>query len=412
MRQQLLDAIYRDSDKIIAFLRDFVRAKSPNPPGNTLDAVDCIKKCMDEHGLAYELCTLQSDMPNILASKAFAKGDKHLVLNGHIDVFPVTNSTAWKHDPWGAVVEDNKIYGRGTADMKTGTTASLFTYIYLSQLEKELAGRLTLTMVSDEETFGPNGARYLFDAYADSVKGTACLNGEPSSPATIRCGEKGAVWLSMRVMSPGGHSAYPQYSSNSIDYAFEIIKELKTFCARPATVPKEVLELLTLHAADLERVHGKDALRVAKSISMNVGTIKGGPKINMIASECEFEVDFRLPIGVTTQDVVDFVDDIRTRYDFEYKVLLRNEPNWNGDDWELAKLVQSTAKEVTGIEPGFVIGLANTDTRLWRYNNIPAVVYGATPEGVGSIDECVRIEEVLNIIRVHTLAAYEYLKSS
>src|SRR5690606_9875659 len=100
---------------------------------------------------------------------------------------------------------------------------------YLSKLEKELAGRLTLTMVSDEETFGPNGARYLFDAYGDSVKGTACLNGEPTSPATIRCGEKGAVWFSFRVVSPGGHSAYPLYSANSIDYAFDIIKELKSF---------------------------------------------------------------------------------------------------------------------------------------------------------------------------------------
>ena len=73
--------------------------------------------------------------------------------------------------------------------MKVGTTASLLTYAYLSKLA-DLKGRLTLTVVSDEETFGPYGARHLFDVCPEEVTGTACLNGEPSSFETVRFGRR------------------------------------------------------------------------------------------------------------------------------------------------------------------------------------------------------------------------------
>jgi len=77
----------------------------------------------------------------------------------HIDVFPVGDGAGWTHDPWGAELVDGRIYGRGACDMKCGTTAAIFTFLYLRELRDELQGRLTLSAVSDEETFGPFGAR-------------------------------------------------------------------------------------------------------------------------------------------------------------------------------------------------------------------------------------------------------------
>ena len=64
--------------------------------------------------------------------------------------------------------------------MKVGTAASIMTYVYLSRIAEQLAGKLTLTVVSEEESFGPNGARHLFDACPELILGTALLNGEPS----------------------------------------------------------------------------------------------------------------------------------------------------------------------------------------------------------------------------------------
>ena len=65
--------------------------------------------------------------------------------------------------------------------MKAGTTASIMTYALLSRLRDRIGGRLTLTLVSDEETFGPWGARYLMEHHPE-VHGDCLLNGEPSGP--------------------------------------------------------------------------------------------------------------------------------------------------------------------------------------------------------------------------------------
>src|SRR6516162_1980745 len=70
------------------------------------------------------------------------------------------------------------------------------------ELCEKLHGRLTLSAVSDEETFGPHGARYLSEHHPE-VFGDSCLSGEPSSPRTLRFGEKGALWLEFTVRTKG-----------------------------------------------------------------------------------------------------------------------------------------------------------------------------------------------------------------
>ena len=69
--------------------------------------------------------------------------------------------------------------------------------IYFEQVQNKIFRKLTLTCVSDEETFGPWGSRWLIDNEPE-VLGDCCLNGEPSSPFTIRYGEKGLLWLTLK----------------------------------------------------------------------------------------------------------------------------------------------------------------------------------------------------------------------
>ena len=97
-------------------------------------------------------------MPNIVATFKARKPGRHLALNGHIDVFPVGAGAGWTQQPWGGELVDGRIYGRGACDMKAGTSASIFTYVFLHRIRERLKGRLTMTAVSDEETFGPWGA--------------------------------------------------------------------------------------------------------------------------------------------------------------------------------------------------------------------------------------------------------------
>lgn len=74
------------------------------------------------------------------------------MFNGHLDVMPAGNEQGWTDDPWSGKISDGKVWGRGTADMKCGVTASLFAFIYLTRMKDKLNGILSLTLVSDEET--------------------------------------------------------------------------------------------------------------------------------------------------------------------------------------------------------------------------------------------------------------------
>jgi succinyl-diaminopimelate desuccinylase len=411
MRIELLKQIEHDRERIISFIRDFVRAPTPNPPGDTLAAMQLVRTLLDSEGASYDIHVRDATMPNLVASTCFETGAKHLVLNGHIDVFPVENATQWISDPWAAKISNGAIYGRGVADMKVGTTASLFTYLYLRQFKQSLRGRLTLTVVSDEETFGPNGARHLFDICPDAITGTACLNGEPSSPYTIRFGEKGALWLRFTITTPGGHGAYAHLSVNAIESAFDLLQDLKKFTAFEFQEPPEVVAALKVAQPAFDKANGPGASKLARAITMNIGTMVAGPKVNMIASRCEFEVDIRVPNGVKRADILHHIEGLRDHHNFSYEVLMSNDSNWCEPDSELAQIVRRNARSLTGIEPLNVIGLGNTDARLWRYRGIPAVVYGPTPRGMGSVDENVPIDEAFDVIRCHALSAFEYLST-
>ena len=92
-----------------------------------------------------------------------------------MDVFPADEArpSAGRRLRGAGRSPSGKIYGRGVADMKAGTSASIFTYRYLHRLREHLKGELTLTAVSDEETFGPWGARYLMEHHPE-VHGDCC----------------------------------------------------------------------------------------------------------------------------------------------------------------------------------------------------------------------------------------------
>jgi succinyl-diaminopimelate desuccinylase len=225
----------------------------------------------------------------------------------------------------------------------------------------------------------------------------------------VRFGEKGAVWIKFSVRTPGGHGAYVNTSKNAIDVAYELIRNLYEF--RSISIPEIPVIREALKGSDsaFDLAHGAGAFKLTQTPVVNVGTMEAGPKVNMIASYCDFSVDFRLPIGTTSADLFAFIDRLRDRYEFEYRPIIINEPNWCDPEGDLCNIVARNAELVTGIRPVKGIGIGNTDARLWRYRNIPAIVYGPTGTGMGGIDEHVSIDGAINVLKVHLLSAYDYL---
>ena len=159
-KQALLDRIDADRGMLIEFYSKFVQAKSPNPPGDTREAVAHVTAFLDAHALPHRIIDPHPEFPNVVGTFDCANPGRHLVLNGHIDVFPAGDHETWSHGgPWSGAIEDGKVWGRGSADMKCGTSASIFTFMYLHELRDRLNGRLTLTAVSPTRRRSDPGER-------------------------------------------------------------------------------------------------------------------------------------------------------------------------------------------------------------------------------------------------------------
>jgi acetylornithine deacetylase/succinyl-diaminopimelate desuccinylase-like protein len=146
--------------------------------------------------------------------------------------------------------------------------------------------------------------------------------------------------------------------------------------------------------------------------TVNIGTIRGGVKVNTIPSYCAFETDIRLPIGLTKESVLEKIDQILK--DFPEASYLVQEAATNPTtssprDHELVGLIQSHAENVRGKRPLPISSLGATDCKHFRRNGVPAYAFGVSPETMAEKDERVSVEEFLHIVKVHTLVALDYL---
>jgi len=340
------------------------------------------------------------------------------VLNGHIDVFPAGDRARWSRDPWsGEIVDDvpgGAIWGRGTVDMKCGTTASIFAFAFLHRFRAQLRGRLTLTVVSDEETGGRWGTGHLLEHHADEVLGDCVLNGEPSSPYTVRFGEKAMLWLRFRIRTPGAHGAYPHRSKSATRIAAHLVADLEALEAMAPRIPDQVARIMgdpTVRAA-IERGLGAGATAIVPRLTVNIGMLQGGVTVNMLPGEARVEADLRLPVGIDRADVLSAVDKILVRYPeatMEPGESQGFNATWSDPEHEMVGILQRNAEAALGFRPPAIITLGGTDCRFWRARGVPAYVYGCSPDRMGAPDERVPIDEFLHVVRMHALSAFDYL---
>jgi succinyl-diaminopimelate desuccinylase len=378
-RAALLQWVDEERERIVAFFRAFIRCKSPNPPGDTTEAARFIGDFLRSEGLDFRVIAPHDKMPNLVAAFDGAGAGKHLVLNGHIDVFPVGDGAGWTKDPWGGDLVDGKIYGRGACDMKAGTSASIFTYAFLHRIRRRLKGRLTLTAVSDEETFGPWGARYLVEHHPE-VLGDCLLNGEPGSPYTIRFGEKGPLWLEFKIRTKGAHGAYTHASESATRLAQRLIGDLEAVTRIESTISDNIARSLEAARESVDKAMGKGAADIVPKVTLNIGVIEGGLKVNMVPFACRFEADIRLPLGVTREQVMAVVHMVLAGYpQATVEEMNFNPPSYCPPDGAMVGIIQENVQSLRGFKPQPIVSLGGTDARLWRYRDIPAYVYGPFP---------------------------------
>jgi succinyl-diaminopimelate desuccinylase len=406
-RKHLEARLTRDREATVRLCQDLVRIPTETPPGDTREIVRHVAAYLEQRHVPHEVVAYEPTMPNIVGSVTGDGAGRHLVLNAHLDVFPAGDPSLWRDGPFSGAVRDGKLYGRGITDMKVGAAASLLTYVYLAEARDAWKGRLTLTLVSDEERFGPHGARALLEHRTD-VLGDCLLNGEPSTPGLVRFGERGLVWLAIRTAAAGGHGAYGHH--NAIREMSAIVQELDALTAIEARTPPDVREPIERARALLNGYLGPRATDLVMSVTVNLGRIEGGIRVNMAAASCRAEVDIRCPIGLSTQTIVDRVEEIVRRHpNASIEIMHRYEPNYSDPHHPMVGIVQRNAERLRGIRPLPGVSLGCTDCRLWRYQGVPAIVYGPTPYGMGAADEYVTMDDLFATIGVHVLSAFDYL---
>ncbi len=408
-KKQLLGRVEADKGKIVGFLQGFLATPSPNPPGDTRGAAEYVARFLDERNIPYKIVGPDTEKPNIVSTIKFGRPGRNLVLNGHIDVFPVGDGAGWKYPPWGGKLVEGRIYGRGACDMKAGTAASIYTFAMLHELREELSGSATLTVVSDEESGGRLGSGWIVENLPEA-RGDCCINGEPSSPYTFRFGEKGILWLRVTVRAPGGHGAYTHLSPNPIKVAAKLATDLEALKDIPVPYPADLAKAVSEGREAAERALGKGGADVMSRVSVNIGVMQGGLKINMIPRECSFELDLRLPPGLSKDDVMPHVQRIIARHPgAEVEVMRYDGPLWSPPGGEMAEIIRGNAR-LLGVDPKPIVSLGGSDLKFWRSLGIPSYYYGPTNHGMGTIDEYVEVEELMHVTKVHLLSAYEYLK--
>ncbi|HVL79956.1 MAG TPA: M20 family metallopeptidase [Actinomycetota bacterium] len=269
-------ASHVDPEEVVAICRDLVRAPSENPPGDEEEVAAVTERWLSELGLPYSRVESAPGRVNVISSWGSPSGPV-LGFNGHYDVVPATEVDAWPHPPFGGVVEDGRLYGRGATDMKAGIAACLAAVSALRRADIHPRGRLVMHFVADEEALGVYGTQHLLESgHCDGVD--EWLVGEPTSLGLVTS-ERGALWLRIVTEGVSAHGSTPQLGVNAIQHMARVVDALSQMRFR--------------------KLH-----EVLGAPTVNVGTIAGGAKVNSVPDRCVIEVDRRTLPGETVDEVV------------------------------------------------------------------------------------------------------------
>jgi acetylornithine deacetylase len=250
-------------ERLIGF--DTVSANS------NLELIGWVADYLDGHGIS---CTLTHDDARKKANLFATIGPPErggVILSGHTDVVPVAGQD-WDSDPFRVTRRGDRLYGRGTADMK-GFIALVLALVPTA-LERPLAAPLHLAFSFDEEV-GCLGVPALIRALPEGgARPRLAIIGEPTE-MQVGNAQKGLTFLETRVAGREGHSSLPEEGVNAILAAAEIIAEIGRLAAeaRARARPESGFE--------------------PPYTSFNIGLIAGGTAVNIIARDCAFRWEFR-----------------------------------------------------------------------------------------------------------------------
>ena len=267
-----------DEAQVVDLTSALVAVNTCNPPGNERPIEGVVRAALDRWRPRMDRPRAGAGRMSLVARIPHPEGPGQrptLIINGHLDVVPVARD-AWSRDPFVPHVEQGRLYGRGSADMKGGIAAAICALDVLDRAGQAPACDVVFHLVADEERGGRFGTRVLLDQ--DLIRGDACLVPEPTD-LELCVAERGLFQARIHVHGRPGHGSRPRDAVSAIEHAAILV--------------------LALHAADFG---GPDHPLLGRPTA-NVGTIEGGDAFNTVAESCVLGLDRRLLPGATETSV-------------------------------------------------------------------------------------------------------------
>lgn len=366
------------SEPVIELLCDLIRRPSVTP-----DDARCQPLLAERLARLGFVCdTMQfNDVTNLWARLGTAS--PVLCFAGHTDVVPPGNEHHWSHKPFEPTFVGDVVYGRGSADMKSGLAAMIVALEEFLATDPVLKGSLALLLTSDEEGPARDGTLRVMDALQKRGEHIDwCVLGEPSSQSelgdTVRVGRRGSLSGMLTVNGIQGHVAYPQLADNPIRRFAPVLAELH----------------------NIVWDDGNDAFPPTSFQVVDVRAGIGAP--NVTPGELSARFNFRYSTEWTHESLQEKVHSVFDTHDINYEL------NWHlsGEPFltkpgKLINAVSQAVTEETGNAPELSTGGGTSDGRFISPAGTDVVELGPVNASIHKVDEHVKVQDVITLTKMY-----------
>ena len=331
----------------VALTRSLLGFDTVNPPGRERDCARYAGAMLQEWGFKVDYHEYADSRTSVVARLGGSEKKAPLCLTGHLDIVPL-GARAWTRDPFSGETEGDKLYGRGSSDMKAGVAAIL---LAVRNLSKKLNGTPGVVVVlTAAEEGGCIGSRHLAETQLLGKAG-ALVVGEPTSNYPF-VGHKGSVKFHAAFKGVGAHGSMPELGVNAIYKAAKAIGKLEGFSFDTKKHP------------------------VMGGPTLNVGTIEGGNTVNAVPDAARIGVDIRTVPGMDHDALLSRLKNLIGEAEFD--VFSNLPPVWTAPDDDWMQRVFEICKPYVGEAPAARTAPYMTDAAnlLKVYAGAPTVVLG------------------------------------
>jgi acetylornithine deacetylase/succinyl-diaminopimelate desuccinylase family protein len=371
-------------DRVVALTQRLVRIPSENPPGKTREACDVVAEELTGAGFSVRYVEDTPGFVSVIGEYTFSDDGPTLVFNGHLDVVPVGDSRDdWTHEPFGGEVQDGRIYGRGSLDMKGAVSAVIVAAQSAVADGAGLTGKLVVTAVADEEAGGERGTGVL--AHQGLVKGDGAVVVEPGDGGIITA-HRGLCFVELTTHGRSAHASQPHEGVNAVQIMVDVLTSMRS----------------------LKLSHTPHAIFGGPSVVPGT-TIHGGQKVNVIPDTCGAMMDIRTVPGMSRETVAREIADHAAACGIDPAALSVQVANWGepgetADDARIVGVCADAFRQEFGHTPEIRSMPAYTDGG-WLANiaGIPTVMAFGPGEIAGChiVDESVVIDELERYTRIY-----------